>query len=66
MSTKETFTCQHCGAEADMTLEGFEKVEDIIKRGKKSNLQNVWPRDQDGHRVQKKLLPVIIVVLRRI
>ena len=35
MSTKETFTCQHCGAEADMTLEGFEKVEDVIKRGKK-------------------------------
>jgi len=35
MSTKETFTCQHCGAEADITLEGFEKVEDVIKRNKK-------------------------------
>jgi rubrerythrin len=35
MSTKETFTCQHCGAEADITLEGFEKVEDVIKRKKK-------------------------------
>ena len=35
MSKKETFTCQHCGAEADLTLEGFEKVEDVIKRGKK-------------------------------
>ena len=35
MSTKETFTCQQCGAEADLTLEGFEKVEDVIKRGKK-------------------------------
>jgi rubrerythrin len=35
MSKKETFTCQHCGAEADITLEGFEKVEDVIKRGKK-------------------------------
>ncbi len=32
---KETYTCQHCGAEADMTLEGFEGVEDVIKRGKK-------------------------------
>jgi len=32
---KETYTCQHCGAEADMTLEGFEKVEDVIKREKK-------------------------------
>jgi rubrerythrin len=35
MSTKETFTCQHCGAEADITLEGLEKVEDVIKRNKK-------------------------------
>jgi rubrerythrin len=33
--TKETLTCQHCGAEADMTLEEFEKVEDVIKRTKK-------------------------------
>jgi len=32
---KETYTCQHCGAEADMTLEGFERVEDVIKREKK-------------------------------
>ncbi len=32
---KETYTCQHCGAEADMTLEGFEGVEDVIKREKK-------------------------------
>ena len=28
-------TCQHCGAEADMTLEGFESVADVIKREKK-------------------------------
>lgn len=35
MSTKETLTCQHCGAEADMTLEGFEDVADVIKREKK-------------------------------
>ncbi len=32
---KETSVCQHCGAEADMTLEGFEGVEDVIKRGRK-------------------------------
>lgn len=32
---KETYACQHCGAEADMTLEGFEGVEDVIKRDKK-------------------------------
>ena len=35
MGTKETLTCQHCGAEADMILEEFEKVEDVIKRKKK-------------------------------
>jgi rubrerythrin len=33
--SKETYACQHCGAEADMTLEGFEGVEDVIKREKK-------------------------------
>jgi len=32
---KEAFTCRHCGAEADLTLEGFEKVEDVIRRQKK-------------------------------
>jgi len=35
MGTEETLTCQHCGAEADMILEGFEKVEDVIRREKK-------------------------------
>jgi rubrerythrin len=33
---KETITCQHCGAEADITVEGFEGVEDVIKRRKKA------------------------------
>jgi rubrerythrin len=32
---KETLTCQHCGAEADMTLEGFESVAEVIQREKK-------------------------------
>ena len=32
---KETFTCQHCGAEADIIVEGFEGVEDVVKRRKK-------------------------------
>jgi len=32
---KETLTCQHCGAEADLVLGGFEGVEDVLKRGKK-------------------------------
>jgi rubrerythrin len=32
---KETYACEHCGAEADLTLEGLESVADVIKRGKK-------------------------------
>ena len=32
---RETLTCQHCGAEADITVEGFEGIEDVIKRRKK-------------------------------
>jgi len=32
---KETLTCQQCGAEADITLEGFESVADVIQREKK-------------------------------
>ncbi len=32
---KETLTCQHCGAEADMTLEGLESVAEAIQREKK-------------------------------
>ncbi|HYA91191.1 MAG TPA: ferritin family protein [Thermodesulfobacteriota bacterium] len=32
---KEILTCQHCGADADLTIEGFEKVEDVIQREKK-------------------------------
>jgi len=32
---KETYACQHCRAEADMTVEGFESVADVIKREKK-------------------------------
>lgn len=32
---KEIYACQHCGAEADMTVEGFESVADVIKKEKK-------------------------------
>ena len=35
MSHGEAFTCHHCGAEADITLEGFESVADVIQREKK-------------------------------
>jgi len=38
MGTKaeEMYKCQHCGAEADMTIEGLESVQDVIKREKKT------------------------------
>ena len=29
---KEALSCEHCGAEADLILEGFESVEDVVKR----------------------------------
>ena len=32
---KDPLTCQYCGAEADITVDGFEGVEDVIKRKKK-------------------------------
>ncbi|OGP58437.1 MAG: hypothetical protein A2162_07700 [Deltaproteobacteria bacterium RBG_13_52_11b] len=32
---KKTVACQSCGAEADIALEGFESVEDVIKRRQK-------------------------------
>jgi rubrerythrin len=34
-SKKETLACQHCGAEADMTIEGFESVAEVVQREKK-------------------------------
>ncbi|MGZ3604684.1 MAG: ferritin family protein [Thermodesulfobacteriota bacterium] len=37
---KEVYACQHCGAEADMTVEGFESVADVIKRDKKLLCKN--------------------------
>jgi DNA-directed RNA polymerase subunit RPC12/RpoP len=32
---EKTYTCQHCGAEADLSLEGFDSVDDVLKRKKK-------------------------------
>jgi len=37
---KEVYACQHCGTEADMTVEGFESVADVIKREKKLFCKN--------------------------
>lgn len=49
---KGTYTCEHCGAEADMTLDGFENVEDVIKRKKKLICQHCgkevsWTNQED-------------------
>jgi rubrerythrin len=49
---KETYTCKHCGAEADMTLGGFEGVEDVIKREKKLTCKTCkqdipWTKQED-------------------
>jgi rubrerythrin/DNA-directed RNA polymerase subunit RPC12/RpoP len=33
-SSKAKYACDHCGAEADMILEGFESVEDVVKKKK--------------------------------
>lgn len=35
MNFRETYACHHCGAEAEITLDGFEKVEDVVRRVKK-------------------------------
>ncbi len=37
---KEIYTCEHCGAEADMTIEGMERVEDVIRRERRLTCKN--------------------------
>jgi len=39
-SSKIKYACEHCGAEADMTLEGFENVDDVIKKKKGTICKN--------------------------
>jgi rubrerythrin/DNA-directed RNA polymerase subunit RPC12/RpoP len=39
-SPKVKYACDHCGAEADMTVEGFEGVEDVIKKKKGVTCKN--------------------------
>src|SRR4030042_6049089 len=38
--SKVTYACQHCGAEADMTVEGFDGVSEVVKREKKLPCKN--------------------------
>ena len=49
---KETYACEHCGAEADITIEGMEKVEDVIRRErklpcKKCGKEIPWTRQEE-------------------
>jgi predicted RNA-binding Zn-ribbon protein involved in translation (DUF1610 family) len=37
---KTRYACDHCGAEADMILEGFESVEDVVKKKKGMTCKN--------------------------
>ena len=51
-ASKETYACQHCGAEADLTLEGFEGVSEVIKREKRLPCKNCgkevpWTEKED-------------------
>jgi predicted RNA-binding Zn-ribbon protein involved in translation (DUF1610 family) len=34
---REPLACEHCGAEADMVIEGFESVQDVIEKKGKGN-----------------------------
>lgn len=56
-NSKKAFACHHCGAEADMTLEGFESVGDVIKREKKLTCKSCgydlpWTDREDIHAVK--------------
>ena len=31
-SERRGLVCEHCGAEADMVVEGFESVQDVVKK----------------------------------
>jgi len=54
---QEPMACEHCGAEADMTLEGFEKAEDVIKRNKKLSCSSCgkdlsWTQREDFRAIE--------------
>ena len=46
--SKEGLTCAHCGAEADIVLEGLETVEDVLKRKKKVVCKNCGREIETG------------------
>ena len=38
VAESKRLVCENCGAEADMVLEGFESVEDVVKKKKKNSV----------------------------
>jgi rubrerythrin/DNA-directed RNA polymerase subunit RPC12/RpoP len=52
-SPKVQYACDHCGAEADMILEGFESVEDVIKKKKGMICKNCGKEIETFIRVKK-------------
>ena len=46
--TDRTQLCSRCGAEADITIEGFEKVEDVVKR------KRIWLCENCGQEIELK------------
>jgi rubrerythrin/predicted RNA-binding Zn-ribbon protein involved in translation (DUF1610 family) len=37
-ANRQTYTCRQCGAEADMIIEGFESVDDVVRKGTKKQV----------------------------
>jgi rubrerythrin/DNA-directed RNA polymerase subunit RPC12/RpoP len=47
-SSKQSLVCVHCGAEADIVLEGFETAADVIKKRKKIVCKNCGKEIEAG------------------
>jgi len=60
MSNRETYTCHHCGAEADITLEGFESVAEVIQREKKLSCKTCGKQVPWTHREDVEAVKVAI------
>jgi rubrerythrin len=60
MSDEGTITCHHCGTEADITLEGFESVADVIQREKKLSCKTCGREVPWTHREDIEAIKVAI------
>ncbi len=57
---KESYACKHCGAEAELTVEGFETVADVIRREKKLSCKTCGKDISWTHREDLKGVKVAI------